>query len=85
MPQKIDYKAVFKPLYRPGKGKFTEVEVPALQFLMVDGQGNPGEGPLFEEAIGALYGLAFRSSRGLTAPILLHTTVDLAWQAFLGG
>ena len=34
---------------------------------------------------GAFYGLAFRSSRGLAAPILLHTVLDLVWQAFLGG
>jgi membrane protease YdiL (CAAX protease family) len=40
---------------------------------------------LLASICGALYGLAFRSSRGLAAPVLLHTTVDLAWQAFLGG
>lgn len=34
---------------------------------------------------GVFYGLAFRKSRGLTAPVLCHTLVDLVWQVFLRG
>ncbi len=34
---------------------------------------------------GAFYGLTFRKSGGLVAPVLVHAITDLAWQALLGG
>jgi hypothetical protein len=35
------------------------IKVPALRYLMVDGQGDPAKSPAFRDAIGALYGLAY--------------------------
>jgi hypothetical protein len=35
------------------------VEVPAMKYLMVDGQGDPSRSQDFRDAIGALYGLAY--------------------------
>src|SRR5512136_1905949 len=35
------------------------VKVPALKYLMVDGQGDPAKSADFRAAIGALYGLAY--------------------------
>jgi hypothetical protein len=35
------------------------VKVPALKYLMVDGQGDPSKSRAFRDAIGALYGLAY--------------------------
>lgn len=34
---------------------------------------------------GVFYGLAFRKSRGLVAPVMVHALVDLLWQVFLRG
>ena len=51
---KIDFKKEFKHLYSPPKGKFSIVEVPAMNFLMVDGVGYPVGNPAYEQALEAL-------------------------------
>ena len=52
-----------KYLYAPSAKQVEVVDVPELQFLMIDGQIEPGEmpgtSPAFEAAIGALYGAAY--------------------------
>jgi hypothetical protein len=50
------------------------VKVPALKYLMVDGQGDPAKCPAFRDAIGALYGLAYTmkfmlKARGVTEAV----------------
>ncbi|MBD3177247.1 MAG: hypothetical protein GF320_18905 [Armatimonadia bacterium] len=56
---KIDLKREMKDLYSAPKGECTLIEVPELQYLMIDGKGNPNEALSFQEAVAALYGLAF--------------------------
>jgi len=56
---KIDFKREFKHLYSPPKGKFTIVDVPAMNFLMVDGVGYPVGNPSYEQALEALYGISY--------------------------
>ena len=58
---KIDLRKQFAPLYKTGtKAKEpTLVEVPPMNFLMVDGQGDPNTSPQFKEAIETLYGLSY--------------------------
>jgi hypothetical protein len=56
---KIDFKKTQKELYNPGRKEFAYVEVPAMQFLMVDGKGDPNTAPWFQQATEALYGVAF--------------------------
>ena len=56
---KIDFKKEFKHLYSPPKGKFSIVEVPAMNFLMVDGVGYPVGNPAYEQALEALYGMSY--------------------------
>lgn len=58
-PVKIDYKKAFKELYRPSAKEVSIVTVPKMNFLMVDGQGEPGESQAFMDAVGALYPLAY--------------------------
>lgn len=55
--QKLDYKKQFKDLYLP-KRKPMLVDVPAMQFIMVDGRGAPG-GVRYQKAIQVLYSLSF--------------------------
>jgi hypothetical protein len=57
---KIDFKKEWKELYRPSKKKFSLVEVPTLQFLMVDGHGDPNTAPEYTEAVEALYAVAYK-------------------------
>ena len=56
---KFDFKKDMKPLYNPPKGKFTIVDVPPLNFIMGDGDGNPGNNPRFQGLTEAMYGLAY--------------------------
>ena len=56
---KIDFKKEFKHLYSPPKGKFSIVDVPAMNFLMVDGVGYPVGNPAYEQALEALYGISY--------------------------
>jgi hypothetical protein len=57
--EKIDFKKALKHLYNPPANKFTLVDVPPMNFLMVDGHGDPNKAPEFQENTGALYGLAY--------------------------
>jgi len=54
----IDYKKEYKDLYMP-KDKPVLIEVPSMNFLMVDGSGDPNNNPGFQQAIELLYGLSF--------------------------
>ena len=56
---KIDFKKKLKHLYNPPKSKFTIVDVPAMNFLMIDGHGDPNNNPAFQEISEALYGMAY--------------------------
>ncbi len=59
----LDLKKQFKYLYQPSAKKIETVQVPNLQFAMVDGaiekDSEPGKSPKFAEATMALYGLAY--------------------------
>ena len=59
----LDLKKQFKYLYQPSAKKIEIVQVPRLQFAMVDGaieKGyGPGNSPGFQEAVQALYGLSY--------------------------
>ena len=56
--QKIDFKKELKHLYRPATRKIAAVDVPSMNFLMIDGEGGPNA-PAFGEAIEALYPLSY--------------------------
>ena len=59
----LDLKKEYKHLYQPSAKKVTAVQVPRLQFAMVDGaieKGHgPGDSPGFQEAVQALYGVSY--------------------------
>ncbi|MCK6539451.1 MAG: GyrI-like domain-containing protein [Anaerolineales bacterium] len=59
----LDLKKQYKELYKPSAKKPALVEVPRLQFAMIDGAiekgGEPGTSPAFREAMMALYGLSY--------------------------
>lgn len=46
--------------YTAPKGRFEIVTVPAFQFLMIDGQGDPNTAPAYESALATLYPVAYK-------------------------
>ncbi len=57
--QKTDFKKEIDA-YRAGKGRYEIVDVPELQYLMIDGHGDPNTSPAFAEATEALYPMAYK-------------------------
>jgi len=59
----LDLKKQFKHLYQPSAKKVEIVQVPRLQFAMIDSAiekgAEPGTSPAFQEAMMALYGLSY--------------------------
>jgi len=59
----LDLKKQFKHLYQPSAKKIEAIQVPDLQFTMVDGAiekgSEPGKSPSFAEATQALYSLCY--------------------------
>lgn len=56
---KIDFKKTLDA-YKAPRGTFRIVDVPDLQYLMVDGHGDPNTSPVFTEAIETLYPVAYK-------------------------
>ncbi|MDM8520896.1 GyrI-like domain-containing protein [Anaerolineales bacterium HSG6] len=57
---KTDFKKYLKHLYRPSAKQFEVVDVPAMNFLMIDGHGNPNTAQSYQEAVEALYAVAYK-------------------------
>lgn len=61
--EKLDLKKELKYLYLPSAKKMEVVDVPAMNFIMIDGAIEPdlapGTSPLFQENMTALYGAAY--------------------------
>ena len=56
---KYDVRKQFKELYAPRARDFELVTVPPLNYLMLDGQGNPGTAPAYTAALEALYSVSY--------------------------
>lgn len=80
---KVDFKREFKELYNPKTGVFSLVEVPKLQYLMVDGQGDPNQVNEYQEAVEALfsisYSLKFHSKNNLGKDYVVPPLEGLWW------
>jgi hypothetical protein len=68
---KIDLKKELKHLYQPSTKEVVLVEVPPLNYLMIDGEGNPNGSEAYQNAVEALftlsYTLKFMVKKGATA------------------
>jgi hypothetical protein len=56
---KIDLKKELKALYSPSANDVSNVEVPAANFLMIDGVGDPSTSKDFQDVIEALYSVSY--------------------------
>jgi hypothetical protein len=56
---KVDMKKELKPLYHASAKDVVQVEVPPLNYLMIDGQGDPNTAPEYAQAVEALFSVAY--------------------------
>jgi hypothetical protein len=54
-----DWKRELKALYQPKAGVVSEIDVPEMSFLMIDGAGDPNGSPEFVAAVSALYTISY--------------------------
>lgn len=59
MLAKLDLKQDLKALYQPTTKAFAFIDVPPMQFLMIDGKGNPNTADEYKQAVQALYTIAY--------------------------
>lgn len=57
--KKLDWKKELKYLYQPSIKEGSQVDVPAMNYLMIDGKGDPNTAPEYADAIGALFATAY--------------------------
>ena len=59
MADKVDFKKQLDS-YQTKRGEFRVLDVPEMNYLMVDGQGDPNTSPEFVAALEALYPVAYK-------------------------
>ncbi len=69
--EKIDLKKELKALYNPSPKEVVMIDVPPMDFLMIDGKGDPGKAQEFQDAIEALYGVSY------TLKFMIKKTQDI--------
>ena len=57
--KKIDYKKELKHLYKASPKSIEVVEVPEMNFLIIDGQGDPNISQEYRDSIEALFAVAY--------------------------
>lgn len=57
--EKVDFKKVLKALYQPSAKAFAIVDVPQMQFFMIDGIGDPNTSQEYARSVQWLYGVAY--------------------------
>ena len=80
---KVDFKRTMKEVFTASAKEFEEITLPALTYLMVDGQGPPGNSPAYLDALGILYpaayGVKFHSKRELKRDYVVPPLEGLWW------
>jgi hypothetical protein len=57
--EKIDFKKELKHLYQPSAKEVVRVEVPEMNYLMIDGVGDPNTSTVYQAAVEALFALSY--------------------------
>jgi hypothetical protein len=57
--KKIDFKKELKHLYQPSAKDVVQVELPKLNYLMIDGEGDPNTSTDYQTAVEALFVLSY--------------------------
>lgn len=80
---KVDFKKEMKHLYRPSAREVSVVDVPPMNFLMVDGTGDPNLSQEYQQAMEVLfslsYALKFRVKGSIGADYVVMPLEGLWW------
>jgi hypothetical protein len=57
--KKVDLKKELRHLYQPSAKEVAQVDVPTMNYLMVDGEGDPNTAKSYSDAIEALFAVAY--------------------------
>lgn len=57
--EKIDLKKAMKHLYQPSAKEVVQVDVPTMNFLMVDGEGDPNTSQAYSDAVEVLFMVSY--------------------------
>ena len=57
--QIVDLKKELKRLYQPSAKEVGQVQVPSLNFLMIDGEGDPNTSQAYAETVEALFAVSY--------------------------
>lgn len=81
--EKVDLKKQLKSIYSASAKKISQVRVPAMNFLMVDGQGDPNTAKEYQDAIEALFSVSYTAKfmikRGPTAMDYVVMPLEGLW------
>lgn len=72
MATKVDFKRTLDS-YKAKAGEFRLVELPTLQYLMVDGQGDPNTSPAYQQALQTLYPVAYKLKFASKRELRMHS------------
>jgi hypothetical protein len=76
MLTKLDLKKTLKHLYNPSAKECELVDVPPMNFLMIDGTGDPNTAPAYKDAVEALYAVSYtlkfaiKKSQNIDYPVM---------------
>lgn len=57
--EKIDFKKEMKQLYQPSAKEVVQVDVPTMNYLMVDGEGDPNTSQAYSDAVEVLFMVSY--------------------------
>jgi hypothetical protein len=57
--EKINLKKALKHLYQPSVKEVVQVDVPVMNFLMIDGEGDPKNSRTYADAVEALFAVSY--------------------------
>ncbi len=77
MSEKVDFKKTFKSLYNPPTGGFQIVDVSKMDYLMIDGKGNPNTSELYQQSVEVLYTMSYGIKFSLKAQGFDHVIPPL--------
>lgn len=84
---KVDFKKTLKQYYVPPK-EFVIVDVPEMKFVMVDGHGDPNTAQEYQDAVEALYAVAYKikfiSKKTLEKDYVVPPLEGLWWAEDMG-
>lgn len=84
---KVDFKKTLKQYYVPPK-EFVIVDVPEMKFVMVDGHGDPNTAGEYQDAVEALYAVAYKikfiSKKTLEKDYVVPPLEGLWWAEDMG-